>query len=63
MKEDFVTVSEAARLLGVHRTTLYNWEKRGDIKIYRIGRGVARIKIKDIKRIKEAAGMDMKKKH
>lgn len=58
MKEDFVTVSEAARYLGVHRTTLYNWEKRGDIKIYRIGRGVARIKTEDIKRIKEKAEID-----
>jgi len=62
MKE-YVTVSEAARHLGVHRSTLYNWEKRGFIKIYRLGPGVARIKLDDIKHIKRTAGMDVEKKH
>ena len=38
--ETFLSVSQAAALLNVNRSTLWTWEKRGYLKPVRIGRKV-----------------------
>lgn len=40
MKKDpsnLISIKEAATLLGVHKITLRRWEKKGSIKVFRIG--------------------------
>ena len=54
-KDEWLTVTEAARFLGVSRSTLYRWSKMGKLPIYRIGIRVSRIKRKDIARMLEEA--------
>lgn len=49
---ELLTITQAARLLNVHKDTLRNWEKRGLIKPIRIGaRGDRRYKSTVIKKI------------
>lgn len=43
-------IKEAAEILGVTKQTIYNWQKKGYIKIVRFG-GSARIKKEEVERI------------
>lgn len=47
--KEFLRVSEASKLLGVHANTLRNWDKQGLLKPVRVGvRKERRYKRKDI---------------
>lgn len=35
---EFLTISQASKILSCHPNTLRNWEKRGDIECVRFGR-------------------------
>ncbi|MSQ28238.1 MAG: DNA-binding protein [Dehalococcoidia bacterium] len=37
IKDDYVTASEAANLLGVDRVMLYRWVKKGTVRAYSLG--------------------------
>lgn len=53
--KDWMTVSDAARFLGISRSTLYRWSKAGKLPIYRVGIRVARVKRSDVEKLfKEA---------
>ena len=52
--KDYLRVSEASRLLGVHANTLRNWDKQGILKPVRVGvRKERRYKREDILRLME----------
>lgn len=46
-------VREAARVLGVHETTLRRWEKRGLLRAVRLPSGVRRFRPEDIEELRE----------
>src|SRR5438067_1635599 len=48
---DYVTVPEAARLLGVSESTIWRWIDRGDLPASRFGRRKVRIKREDLGRV------------
>jgi len=37
LKDDYVTTSEAAQLLGINRVTLHRWVKQGTVRAYSLG--------------------------
>lgn len=39
-REEYVSISEAAKRLGVDKSTLYNWKKRNIVKFFQIGHRV-----------------------
>jgi excisionase family DNA binding protein len=44
-----LTVNEVAHLLHVHPTTVRRWEKRGELRAYRLGsKGTIRFKKEDV---------------
>jgi len=50
--DDLLAVSDAARLLNIHRTTLYRWVNKGYITSVRIGNSTL-ISKNEINRLKE----------
>jgi excisionase family DNA binding protein len=44
----YLTVSEAARLLGVSRTTIWRWIDKGRLRAYRVGQRTIRIRDEDL---------------
>ena len=44
----YLSVTEAARLLGVSRTTVWRWIGQGRLRAYRVGARTIRIKDQDI---------------
>ena len=45
----YLSVSEAARLLGVSRTTVWRWIDKGRLRAYRIGTRTVRIRDIDVR--------------
>ena len=43
----FITIAEAAELLGVSQRTLYRWMRRGYLRCFRVG-NITRIQRKDL---------------
>lgn len=55
--KEYLRVSEASKLLGVHANTLRNWDKQGLLKPVRVGpRNERRYKREDIQKFLEASG-------
>lgn len=53
--KEYLRVSEASKLLGVHANTLRNWDKQGLLKPVRVGvRKERRYKREDILKLLEA---------
>jgi excisionase family DNA binding protein len=53
-KDDLLNVKEAADQLGVHRNTLSNLEKNGQLKAVRLpGSGVRRFRKQDVERMRQ----------
>ena len=50
-KEHWLNPTEAAKMLGVGRSTIYRWSRKGKLPIYRLGVGVARVKLADVEKI------------
>ncbi|WP_096024008.1 helix-turn-helix transcriptional regulator [Campylobacter lanienae] len=40
MKEKYITIKEAIKLLNVSRSTLWHWDKTNYLKAYHIGKSV-----------------------
>ena len=54
MGESFVTVDEAAELLGIKRATIWKWIKRYDLQRYRVvGDRRSYLKREDIDKLRE----------
>ena len=54
MLPELLTVSQAARSLGVHPNTVRKWSKQGILKPYRVGpRGDRRFRREDVERLLE----------
>ncbi len=54
--KEYLRVSEASKLLGVHANTLRNWDKQGILKPVRIGvRKERRYKREDVIKLLEAS--------
>lgn len=51
-KQEFITVKEAAKMLGVAPSTIYNWISQGRIQAKRVGPWMLRVKVEDVKRVK-----------
>ena len=52
-----LTVDEVADILQVHATTVRRWEKKGQLKSYRLGpKGSIRFKEEDLSQFIEGAG-------
>lgn len=55
--DDYLTVGEAAKLLGVCIRTLHNWDKKGRLKAYRHSISNYRLyKLVDINKLLEGKG-------
>ena len=52
--EEWLTVTEAAKRLGLARATLYRWAKVGILPIYKVGT-LSRVKAEDVQRLTEKA--------
>jgi excisionase family DNA binding protein len=50
---EWLKIEEVAKYFGVSRSTIYRWEKRGVIKIYRIDNQVPRIAKEDIEKLEK----------
>lgn len=54
MKQDILTIGEAARILDVSIPTLRNWDKSGKLKSYRsTGRNIRLYKLSEVNRLVE----------
>ncbi|MGB2693554.1 MAG: excisionase family DNA-binding protein [Dehalococcoidia bacterium] len=47
----YLTISEAARYLGVHEQTLRAWERRGYVRAYRPRGGWRRFDSRELRRV------------
>lgn len=48
LERDWLSVQEAADYLGVARPTIYRWAREGRLPIYKLAKGVARVKAQDV---------------
>ena len=46
--KEWLSVQEAADCLGVARTTIYRWAKESKLRIYKLAKGVARVKRQEL---------------
>ncbi len=46
--ERFLTMKEVGDLMGVDRSTIYNWKRRGVLPYYKIGKRAVRFKLTEI---------------
>ncbi len=53
-----LTISEAARRVGVHANTLRSWADKGLVKAIRLPSGYRRFTAEEIERIRTEMGMD-----
>lgn len=55
MPKEWMSVQEAAEYLGVARSTIYRWAKEDRLPIYKLAKGVARVRAQDLMRfVREA---------
>ena len=52
--KEWLSVQEAADCLGVARTTIYRWAKESKLRIYKLAKGVARVKRQDLEAFLQA---------
>ncbi len=57
--EKLLTISEAARRLGVHPNTLRTWADKGLVKTVRLPSGYRRFAVAEIERMRAEMGMDV----
>ncbi len=57
IERDWLSVQEVADYLGVARPTIYRWAKESRIRIYKLAKGVARVKRQDLEAFLQRAGM------
>jgi len=50
--DDVVSVPEAAKILGVHHTTIYRWFQKGKVRPFRLGKQVY-LTIDDVELLKK----------
>lgn len=62
--KEYLRISEAAQLLGVHANTLRNWDESGILKPVRVGvRKERRYKRSDVIKIVEGKGVENEQVH
>lgn len=49
--EEYISLKEAAQIIGIDRSAFYRWNKSGKINIYKKGSHTV-VKLADVKRIK-----------
>jgi excisionase family DNA binding protein len=57
-EREFYTVSEAARVLDVSRTTIWRWIDIGKLPAYRVGGRTIRIRREDVETMRRPARVD-----
>lgn len=55
MEKAWLTVQEAADYLKVARSTVYRWAREGRLPIFKLAKGVARVRLQDLERFLEEA--------
>ncbi len=55
--QKLLTISEAARQIGVHQNTLRGWADRGLVPVVKLPSGYRRFKPSDIERVREDMGL------
>lgn len=60
-KKNYVTISQAAKLMGVHRQTVWNWIRREELEAYRVG-NIFRIIPESLTNVTEYVTVKNKKK-
>ena len=55
--KEWLSVQEAADYLGVARTTIYRWAKESKLRIYKLAKGVARVKRQDLEAFLQKAAV------
>lgn len=55
-----LTISQAAKLLGVHPNTLRTWADKGIIKHIRLPSGYRRFRIEDVQAMQREMGLQQK---
>ena len=55
--KEWLSVQEAADCLGVARTTIYRWAKESKLRIYKLAKGVARVKRQDLEAFLQKAAV------
>ncbi len=53
-----LTISEAARLLGVHQNTLRSWADKGLVKHVKLPSGYRRFTLAEVNRLRREMGLD-----
>lgn len=48
LEKEWLSLQEAADYLGVARPTIYRWAKQSKIRIFKLARGVARVRREDL---------------
>src|SRR5919204_6841242 len=56
-------ISEAARLLGVNRVTVWRWVAAGRLPVWRVGPRTVRVRREDLQRLLVRAGRDAPSLH
>jgi excisionase family DNA binding protein len=49
-EERFLTMEEVGNLMGLDRSTIYNWKRQGLLPHYKIGKRAVRFKLSEILR-------------
>ena len=57
INKEWLSVQEAANYLGVARTTIYRWAKESRLHIYKLAKGVARVKRQDLEAFLQKAAV------
>jgi len=47
-EERFLTMKEVANLMGLDRSTIYNWKRKGLLPYYKIGKRAVRFKLAEV---------------
>lgn len=55
MEKAWLTVQETADYLEVARSTIYRWAREGRLPIFKLAKGVARVRLQDLERFLEEA--------
>ena len=47
-EEKFLTMEEVGHLIGLDRSTIYNWKRRGVLPYYKVGKRAVRFKLAEV---------------
>ncbi|MDP9364144.1 MAG: MerR family DNA-binding transcriptional regulator [Chloroflexota bacterium] len=56
--ERLLTISQAARMLGVHQNTLRTWADKGLVRHVRLPSGYRRFAVTEVERLRREMGLD-----